>query len=796
MKLRHKLREDSPQLEVHEKKPGKHGDKSQKDEGGARVEPASAATKKKPSTSTRQQRAEEEEQPAAVAKRVSKQHSSTDSVEQPPQEARVSSKPTKAKLVEAKSAPKRKALETEKPTREASPEPELRNRKPPAKQPKQEVEEKKDGDHPLSQLLPKLKLKSKKLVTGSDNQLQEPALEALLDARGEAETKPANKKRKAADSSPPPSPPPLKRPSKPSAKAASAEPSAPHRPSQPAKGGSTKASNQDHIKKSKGEDFAQELQRCQDVLKQTMAAPEAAPFNEPVDPVGMGIPDYFDVVKEPMDLSTVDKNLRQGVYRSPLEVLEHVHKVWSNCAIYNNPYDPIMELCKGAQKKFNKFWSKAGLPTEASVPEPSTSKTVAGKDTSSKKEKVVASKSKGGDMDSCKAPKPELNEDANKASKPGRLKGEEEAETAGMDEKKNKTKKEEGGEREGITGLEDEVKASGSKSKSSKENKDKGGSDKEKSKSKPKPSPPPLPKPEPVPIQPPQKVKIRIQTPAEIEKARKKKRGDEERVSKSWAVGTAHHKVDCRCIVCEQLEATEPDEVPLGEDGQLLSSDQIMIEVSGKEAAAWVEAMRKNLGRTTEHVKEMEARVAAGEAIIVPGGPRLERKPMFRKPLTPEERAARLMQTEGRTRRGAGDSSPTGGPDDDEFLEVIEVQMQSPRGRPVPPGFKLPPKAASTEVLELSKFWLGGPFQRLGQTTLKPLQAATAISPRDDTQHTEAAILSWLGLSVPALASSSAQPAGASVKQPSAPPQPGMVYDNVACCWRQPAKGSGTVACL
>ena len=35
---------------------------------------------------------------------------------------------------------------------------------------------------------------------------------------------------------------------------------------------------------------------------------------KPVDPFELKIPDYFDVIKEPMDISTVEKNLKNGVY--------------------------------------------------------------------------------------------------------------------------------------------------------------------------------------------------------------------------------------------------------------------------------------------------------------------------------------------------------------------------------------------------------------------------------------------------------------------------------------------------
>ncbi len=48
-----------------------------------------------------------------------------------------------------------------------------------------------------------------------------------------------------------------------------------------------------------------------------MAHRNAWPFNQPVDPVALNIPDYLDVVKQPMDLGTVLKNLDAGELTSP-----------------------------------------------------------------------------------------------------------------------------------------------------------------------------------------------------------------------------------------------------------------------------------------------------------------------------------------------------------------------------------------------------------------------------------------------------------------------------------------------
>ena len=40
----------------------------------------------------------------------------------------------------------------------------------------------------------------------------------------------------------------------------------------------------------------------------------AWPFQKPVDPVNLGLPDYFDVVKRPMDLSTIKKKIDRNEY--------------------------------------------------------------------------------------------------------------------------------------------------------------------------------------------------------------------------------------------------------------------------------------------------------------------------------------------------------------------------------------------------------------------------------------------------------------------------------------------------
>ena len=53
---------------------------------------------------------------------------------------------------------------------------------------------------------------------------------------------------------------------------------------------------------------------CETVLNYLKSNVKVVPFLDPVDPVALGIPDYLDVIKTPMDLSTISTKLGRGDY--------------------------------------------------------------------------------------------------------------------------------------------------------------------------------------------------------------------------------------------------------------------------------------------------------------------------------------------------------------------------------------------------------------------------------------------------------------------------------------------------
>jgi len=61
----------------------------------------------------------------------------------------------------------------------------------------------------------------------------------------------------------------------------------------------------------------------------------AEPFREPVAWQELGLFDYPQVVKKPMDLGLVKQKITEGKYKSIHECAEDVRLIWRNCKAYN-----------------------------------------------------------------------------------------------------------------------------------------------------------------------------------------------------------------------------------------------------------------------------------------------------------------------------------------------------------------------------------------------------------------------------------------------------------------------------
>jgi hypothetical protein len=97
------------------------------------------------------------------------------------------------------------------------------------------------------------------------------------------------------------------------------------------------------------------------MLGRLMRHANAIPFLEPVDHVAMQLPDYLDVIQNPMDLGTVMSKLRENFYSQPPALLSDILRTFHNAIEYNPACEPahkmavamkayFISLCNGAQE--------------------------------------------------------------------------------------------------------------------------------------------------------------------------------------------------------------------------------------------------------------------------------------------------------------------------------------------------------------------------------------------------------------------------------------------------------------
>ncbi|KAF0295122.1 Histone acetyltransferase p300 [Amphibalanus amphitrite] len=80
--------------------------------------------------------------------------------------------------------------------------------------------------------------------------------------------------------------------------------------------------------------------------------PESMPFRQPVDPGALGIPDYFDIIRKPMDLSTIKKKLDTGAFKDPWEYVEDVWLMFDNAWIYNRKTSKVYKFASKLSEVF------------------------------------------------------------------------------------------------------------------------------------------------------------------------------------------------------------------------------------------------------------------------------------------------------------------------------------------------------------------------------------------------------------------------------------------------------------
>ncbi|ROT40459.1 hypothetical protein SODALDRAFT_330175 [Sodiomyces alkalinus F11] len=104
-----------------------------------------------------------------------------------------------------------------------------------------------------------------------------------------------------------------------------------------------------------------ELQFAYDVVVELMEPKHHAlniPFLEPVDPVALQIPNYWSVVKNPMDLGTIKSKLMTNEYQNAKQVQTDFQLVVKNCLKFNGPDHVVTLQAMQLEKLFKDAWAK------------------------------------------------------------------------------------------------------------------------------------------------------------------------------------------------------------------------------------------------------------------------------------------------------------------------------------------------------------------------------------------------------------------------------------------------------
>ncbi|KAL0398395.1 UNVERIFIED_CONTAM: Transcription factor GTE12 [Sesamum radiatum] len=96
--------------------------------------------------------------------------------------------------------------------------------------------------------------------------------------------------------------------------------------------------------------------QCGNILKELMNHPDGWIFSEPVDPVKLNIPDYFEVIAEPMDLGTIKRKLEGNMYFGAEEFAADVRLTFSNAMLYNPPDNRVHSCAKKLDGNFSRRW--------------------------------------------------------------------------------------------------------------------------------------------------------------------------------------------------------------------------------------------------------------------------------------------------------------------------------------------------------------------------------------------------------------------------------------------------------
>merc|ERR1712179_185454 len=100
---------------------------------------------------------------------------------------------------------------------------------------------------------------------------------------------------------------------------------------------------------------------CNEVLKELFSKKHSGyawPFYKPVDADLLGLSDYHEIIKNPMDLGTVKNKMDNREYKNGAEFANDVRTIFTNCYKYNPPDHDFVAMARKLQDVFEMRYAK------------------------------------------------------------------------------------------------------------------------------------------------------------------------------------------------------------------------------------------------------------------------------------------------------------------------------------------------------------------------------------------------------------------------------------------------------
>ena len=95
-----------------------------------------------------------------------------------------------------------------------------------------------------------------------------------------------------------------------------------------------------------------------EIIKNVKKVKDAKPFAKPVDYIALGIPTYPDIIKNPMDIETIEKRLKGSEYHSVADLVSDFDLMIQNCYTFNGSQHAVSISASNLQAYFKKALQK------------------------------------------------------------------------------------------------------------------------------------------------------------------------------------------------------------------------------------------------------------------------------------------------------------------------------------------------------------------------------------------------------------------------------------------------------